>query len=188
MLPLIKDGDLVTASPYHPDGSVLHVPPWRLFLSKSLSRLYSVVLSDRTYTYTSCCRVYRKSKFADVELSNGGFLGVAETLIECKRRGGQVIEYPATLESRLLGESKMKIARTVLSHLGLLWSLGMDRMHGNLLRGSTEGPPAPRLVVEDRTTSLGNAGNASNPSNPRSMADSPPVEPSGESPAAKLRV
>jgi len=134
MLPLIEGADLVTASPYHPQGSVLHVPPWRLFLSKTLSRLYSVVLKERAYTYTSCCRIYRKSKFAEIELSNGGFLGVAETLIECKRRGGRVVEYPATLESRLLGESKMKIARTITRHLALLSSLAMERARGTLFR------------------------------------------------------
>ncbi len=38
MIPLIDAADLVTASPYHPAGHVLNVPPWRLFLSKTLSR------------------------------------------------------------------------------------------------------------------------------------------------------
>jgi polysaccharide deacetylase family protein (PEP-CTERM system associated) len=145
MLPLIENADLVTASPYHPQGSVLHVPPWRLFLSKSLSRMYSVVLKDRAYTYTSCCRVYRKSKFADIELSNQGFLGVAETLIECKRRGGRVVEYPATLESRLLGESKMKIARTITRHLGLLSTLTVNRAQGTLFHNPpASGSPDPQ--------------------------------------------
>jgi polysaccharide deacetylase family protein (PEP-CTERM system associated) len=145
MLPLIENADLVTASPYHPQGSVLHVPPWRLFLSKSLSRMYSVVLKDRAYTYTSCCRVYRKSKFADIELSNEGFLGVAETLIECKRRGGRVVEYPATLESRLLGESKMKIARTITRHLGLLSTLAVNRAQGTLFHSPpASGSPDPQ--------------------------------------------
>jgi hypothetical protein len=132
MLPLIEGADMVTASPYHPQGSVLHVPPWRLFLSKTLSRMYSVVLKDRAYTYTSCCRIYRKSKFVDMKLTNDGFLGVAETLIECKRQGGRVVEYPATLESRLLGESKMKIARTISRHLGLLSTLAVNRAQGTL--------------------------------------------------------
>ena len=48
----------------------------------------------------------------DLDLQHGGFLGVAEMLIETKRRGRRVVEVPATLESRLLGESKMKIVRT----------------------------------------------------------------------------
>jgi glycosyl transferase family 2/uncharacterized protein DUF3473 len=61
----------------------------------------------------------------DLEVKNGGFLGVAETLIALKLRGGRIVEHPATLESRLLGESKMKIVRTILSHLTLLEQLAL---------------------------------------------------------------
>ena len=62
MIPLLADDvDVVTASPYHPLGTVRNVPRWRLFLSKSLSRLYRVVLRQKLYTYTSCFRVYRRA-------------------------------------------------------------------------------------------------------------------------------
>jgi dolichol-phosphate mannosyltransferase len=98
-----------------------------LVLSKTLSRMYSGVLSERIHTFTSCCRVYRKSAVAHLELSHGGFLGVAEMLIEIHRRGGRIVEFPATLESRLLGESKMKIVRTIGGHLGLLRTLAVAR-------------------------------------------------------------
>ena len=119
---------MVTASPYHPLGIVRNVPEWRLFLSKSLSRLYSAVLRERIFTYTSCCRVYRRSRMLPLELRNGGFLGTAEMLIRLKATGGRVAEVPATLESRLLGESKMKIARTIGGHLGLLAGLIRGKM------------------------------------------------------------
>lgn len=140
MIPLLQapgGADLVTASPYHPDGQVLHVPRWRLFLSKTLSRLYSVVLSQRLHTFTSCCRVYRKSALQDLEVRSGGFLGVAELLIALQLAGGRVVEYPATLERRLLGESKMKVARTIYSHLGLLRRLVWRRLRG----GRRAAPP-----------------------------------------------
>jgi polysaccharide deacetylase family protein (PEP-CTERM system associated) len=120
MIPLIANADLVTASPYHPSGSVLNVPGWRLFLSKSLSKMYSAALHERFYTYTSCCRVYRKSAVADLQIENGGFLGVAEMLIRLQQAGRRIVEHPATLESRLLGHSKMRVARTIGAHLGLL--------------------------------------------------------------------
>lgn len=120
MIPMIDSADMVTASPYHPEGHVLNVPEWRLLLSKTLSRMYSVVLDERFYTYTSCCRVVRKSKMEGIEIKHGGFLGPAEMLIGLKLRGGRIVEYPATLESRLFGESKMKIARTIMGHLQLL--------------------------------------------------------------------
>jgi polysaccharide deacetylase family protein (PEP-CTERM system associated) len=128
MLPLAAEAEMVTASPYHPQGRVRNVPDWRLLLSKSLSRLYSAVLRDRVYTYTSCCRVYRRSRMLSLELRHGGFLGTAEMLIRLKLAGGRIVEVPATLESRLLGESKMKIARTIRGHLGLLAGLVRGKM------------------------------------------------------------
>ncbi len=150
MLPLIDEAELVTASPYHPDGSVLNVPKWRLFLSKSLSHMYSLALQERVHTWTSCCRVYRRSAFMDFELASGGFLGVAETLIECMRRGGRVVEYPATLESRLLGESKMKIVKTITKHLELLSNLGMQRFReGTLRRPGVDVSQGDSLQVSD---------------------------------------
>jgi dolichol-phosphate mannosyltransferase len=61
-------------------------------------------------------------------LRHGGFLGTAEMLIQLKLAGGRIVEVPATLESRLLGESKMKIARTIGGHLGLLAGLIRGRL------------------------------------------------------------
>jgi len=127
MIPLLDNADMVTASPYHPDGHVLNVPGWRLVLSKTLSRLYSIILKERIHTYTSCCRAFRKSRMADLTVEHGGFLGTAEMLIELKLSGGRIVEHPATLEARLFGESKMKIARTIVGHLGLIRELGARR-------------------------------------------------------------
>jgi polysaccharide deacetylase family protein (PEP-CTERM system associated) len=128
MLPRAEEADLVTASPYHPQGRVVNVPAWRLFLSKTLSRLYSGVLRERIFTYTSCCRVYRRSRMLSLPLRHGGFLGTAEMLIQTKLAGGKIVEVAATLESRLLGESKIKVARTILGHAGLLLALLRRRL------------------------------------------------------------
>lgn len=127
MIPEIENADLVTASPYHPDGHVLNVPPWRLLLSKTLSRMYSIVLKKRLHTFTSCCRVYRKSAVANLHINDTGFLGVAETLIRMHLNGARIVEHPATLESRVLGESKMKILHTIKGHLKFLKKLIAER-------------------------------------------------------------
>jgi len=127
MIPMIENADLVTASPYHPDGHVLNVPSWRLLLSKTLSRMYSIVLKKRLHTFTSCCRVYRKSAVANVQINDTGFLGVAETLIRMYLNGARIVEHPATLESRVLGESKMKILHTIKGHLVFLKKLISER-------------------------------------------------------------
>ncbi len=132
MIPQIKDADLVTASPYHPEGEVFNVPKWRLLLSKNLSRLYNLVLHSHLHTYTSCFRVYRRTKVVSLQPSHSDFLGIAEHLLLVIQKGGKVLEHPATLESRLLGVSKMKTVRTIFGHLKLL---------GSILFGTLGSPP-----------------------------------------------
>ncbi|MBX3281967.1 MAG: glycosyltransferase [Acidobacteria bacterium] len=128
MLPLLeKDTAMVTASPYHRQGGVRNVPGWRLFLSKGASALYRAVLKQKLATYTSCFRVYRRSSVADIELDESGFLGVAEMLGRIDLEGGKVVEFPAVLEVRLFGFSKMKTAATILGHLKLLSKLAKLR-------------------------------------------------------------
>ena len=129
MIPLLEhDTVLVTASPYHPEGRVIGVPAWRLVLSRGLTFLYRLVLPDCPTTVTSCFRVYRRSVLIDLQLRDGGFLGVAETLALLCLRGERVVEHPAVLESRLLGESKMKLLRTIGAHLRLLARLVQHRI------------------------------------------------------------
>jgi polysaccharide deacetylase family protein (PEP-CTERM system associated) len=131
MLPLLTDDvDMVTASPYHAQGGVRNVPEWRLFLSKGASFLYRRVLRSKLSTFTSCFRVYRRSSVVDLNLHEKGFLGVAELLGKLYLKGGRVVEYPAVLEVRLFGFSKMKTARTIAGHLKLLSNLAKERFFG----------------------------------------------------------
>jgi polysaccharide deacetylase family protein (PEP-CTERM system associated) len=131
MLPLLSvDVDMVTASPYHEKGGVRNVPEWRLFLSKGASFLYRRALRSKLSTYTSCFRVYRRSSMIDLETKEKGFLGVAELLGKLDLKGGKIIEYPAVLEVRLFGFSKMKTARTIFGHLKLLSRLSKERIFG----------------------------------------------------------
>ncbi len=122
---------MVTASPYHPNGRVVNVPEWRLFLSRGASFLYKMVLQEHLSTYTSCFRVYRRSKVADIPLEEGHFLGVAELLCKLALSGEEIKEHPATLESRIFGQSKMKTLSTIRGHLRLLAQFAMERArHG----------------------------------------------------------
>ncbi len=128
MLKMLQDGvDLVTASPYHPDGAVRHVPAWRLTLSRGASFLYRTVTGRKLYTFTACLRVYRRSAAVPIVLRHSGFLGVAELLGRLAEQGSGIAEYPATLESRIFGRSKMKVVRTTIGHVGLLSTLAYSR-------------------------------------------------------------
>ncbi len=129
LIPLLTDEvDLVTGSPYHSRGHVLNVPGWRLLLSKTASHLYRLVLRQNIATYTSSFRVYRKSAVANLKLRETGFLGVAEMLGVLDLRGSKIVECPTTLEVRLLGHSKMKVAITVMGHLRVLGRLMWARL------------------------------------------------------------
>lgn len=129
MIPLLAEGvDVVTASPYHPDGRVRNVPAWRLLLSKTLSRMYRLVLRQKLFTYTSCFRVYRRDSVASVDVRRPGFLGVAEMVVHLDAEGGRIVEYPTTLEARVLGHSKMRVLRTAAGHAGLLLEVLQTRL------------------------------------------------------------
>jgi polysaccharide deacetylase family protein (PEP-CTERM system associated) len=131
MIPLLTDDvDVVTASPYHPQGSVRNVVRWRLFLSKGLSSLYRIVLHQKLYTYTSCFRIYRRQAATGVTVERGGFFGVAEMLGRLDLAGRRIVEFPTTLEARMLGRSKMKVLRTIGGHLSLLVHLARLRLRG----------------------------------------------------------
>ncbi|HEX8287006.1 MAG TPA: DUF3473 domain-containing protein [Pyrinomonadaceae bacterium] len=131
MLPLLTvTVDLVTASPYHQAGGVRNVPGWRLFLSKGASFLYRRVLHSKLDTYTSCFRVYRRSSVIDLPIEEKGFLGVAEMLGRLDLQGGKIVEFPAVLEVRLFGFSKMKTVRTIFGHLKLISKLSKIRFFG----------------------------------------------------------
>lgn len=151
MVTLLVPGiDMVTASPYHKNGKVLNVPEWRLFLSRTLSKMYGMVLRHQLATYTACFRVYRRSAVADVPLSRAGFIGVAELLGRLDLGGSGIVEYPTTLEVRILGRSKMKIVKTMAGHIRLLFELiGM-----RLFRRSDAMGPAGRTFTNPPWTRL----------------------------------
>ncbi len=147
MIPLLTNGAaMVTASPYHPNGRVRNVPQWRLALSKGASFLYRHTLTQQLHTYTSCFRVYRRDAVIDLRLRESGFLGVAEILGRLDLRGEKIVEYPATLEVRLFGQSKMKVLKTIVGHLQLLTRLLALRVrasHDAVLHSPPEDATSP---------------------------------------------
>lgn len=136
MIPLLAERvDLVTASPYHPEGAVKNVQGWRLALSRSASRLYRVVLRQKLHTYTSCFRVYRRSSVLPLDVRDPGYLGLVELIGKLDLAGGTIVECPAVLEARLLGRSKMKVVRNVFRHLGQLARLARLRVRPPAVAG-----------------------------------------------------
>ena len=120
--------DIVTASPYHPKGSVIGVPAQRLVLSRTSSLIYRFLVSWQIYTYTCLFRAYRSKVIKDIHFGSDGFLAGTEILVNSILKGYRVAEYPAVLHKRMYGSSKAKIAQTILSHLGFQGRVLLHRM------------------------------------------------------------
>ncbi|MBI4614030.1 MAG: glycosyltransferase [Planctomycetes bacterium] len=119
------DADAVTASPYHPMGRVEDVPAYRLVLSKGLSLLYRLWIgraARHIRTFSCAFRLYRRDAIQAVRFASGRFLAPTEIMVELLEGGYSVAEIPATLSHRRFGHSKMKVMRTIMSHLRFLTS------------------------------------------------------------------
>jgi dolichol-phosphate mannosyltransferase len=121
--------DIVTASPYHPDGGVDNVPAYRLILSRGSSFLYRALVDWRVHTYTALFRCYRREVIDSVSFASDGFLAGTELLVKAMRRGYRVAEHPTVLHSRVAGVSKAKVARTISAHLRFQGRVALDRLH-----------------------------------------------------------
>jgi dolichol-phosphate mannosyltransferase len=118
LLSLLTPGvDIVTASPYHPQGSVIGVPAYRLILSRGSSLIYRILVYWRIYTYTCLFRAYRRAVIKNISFKSNGFLAGTEILVKALLKGYRVAEFPAILTRRMYGVSKAKIAQTITSHL-----------------------------------------------------------------------
>ncbi len=128
MVPMMTEGiAAVAASPFHARGRVANMPRWRLTLSKGAALLYRCVLHHQFSSYTSCFRVYRRSATKDISVYKLGFCGVAEILARLDLAGYRLVECPADLQLRLLGESKINLAKTVIDHVQLIVRLAAAR-------------------------------------------------------------
>jgi dolichol-phosphate mannosyltransferase len=109
--------DLVTASCYHRDGGVDNVPGYRIFLSKSASLMYRILVDWNIHTYTCMFRAYRRNILDTLTFESRGFLAVTELLVSARLQGYTVSELPCTLRVRRYGASKAKLSWIILSHL-----------------------------------------------------------------------
>ena len=139
LLDLLRPGiDIVTASPYHPNGGVDGVPAYRLLFSKGASAMYRVLLDPRLHTYTAMYRAYRREVIERIPTEADGFLMVTELLVSALLAGYRAAEFPAVLRVRRYGQSKARVWQITRSHLRFQTRVLMQRL-GLAAR------PTPRL-------------------------------------------
>jgi dolichol-phosphate mannosyltransferase len=115
---MVRTGaDVVTGSPYHPQGGVENVQGWRLALSRGASWMYGAIVREKLYCYTSMFRVYRREWFRADFITSDHFVGVTEILVRAIRSGARVVEHPVVLRRRVYGVSKLRVGKATWEHL-----------------------------------------------------------------------
>ena len=135
---LSGDADIAVASPYHPAGGVVGVKRWRIVLSRQCSRLYQWLSPLKLYTYTSIFRAYSGEAARGLTFASDGFVSAAEILFCAHRNGFCVCEVPLVLRARQRGYSKIRILRTIWSHLALMLQLMRSSMSSRQRTGSSK--------------------------------------------------
>ena len=118
-----KRADIAIGSPYHPEGGVENVVPWRLLLSKGASVMHRSISHSKLYSYTSFLRAYRRAVLENIPFDSDGFVAVTELLMKALLSGYSAVEVPTVLRRRITGVSKMNVYRNVVSHLRLACSV-----------------------------------------------------------------
>lgn len=129
-----QKADIAIGSPYHPQGGVENVVPWRLFLSKGASIMHRSISRSKLYSYTSFLRAYRRSVLQNVPFESDGFVSVTELLMKALLMGYRAVEVPTILRRRVTGVSKMNVYRNIVSHLRLGCAVMYWRLTAGLSR------------------------------------------------------
>lgn len=129
LISFMRNGvDIITASPYHPQGEVVGVPGYRIFLSRSSSLLYRILLKWNIYTYTALFRGYRREVVDQIPFRANDYLAGTELMVKAMLKGYNVAEYPAALHRRVFGISKARLLQTIFSHLRFQTGLLLHRL------------------------------------------------------------
>jgi len=129
MVHAVGDGaDIVLASCYHHNGSIVNVRWWRLLLSHIANGTMKTVFSlNAIATLSSFYRVYRagtlkkvQDAFGEPILVSRGFECMIELLAKINYCGLRIDEVPMVLDgSKRIGRSKMKVLKTIFGYLTL---------------------------------------------------------------------
>ena len=114
---LDAETDIVIGSQYMDGGKTEDIPKIRLFISKMANKIVGYAMASNFSTVTGVFRAYKREVLDSIELDSNGTEINPEILSKANAIGLRVKEVPVTLGSRKLGESKVKIKSTTISHL-----------------------------------------------------------------------
>lgn len=121
LLEKIKEADCVIGSPnlYGYGG----VPLYRIFLSKSVNLLYSMLLRKKISAVSPILRIYKTKQLQKLDLESNKFEINAEILAKLIMQKKKIIEIPAKLTTRKYGKSKLNNLKEIRNHLKLMYKM-----------------------------------------------------------------
>ena len=111
--------DCVVGSHFSSQGKT-EVQAHRLFLSKSVNKLYSILLGKKISTISSIFRLYKTRELKKLKLNSKGFDICAEILVKMIFNGCRIEEVPVKLTTRIYGESKLDNKKEIVNHIRML--------------------------------------------------------------------
>lgn len=122
MVATVAEGaDLAQGSMHHPDGEMVDVSGFRQLTSRAASLVMRVATGTRLHTFTNLYRAISApalrtslDRRGDRLITESGFAGVTELLLNLIRDGARVVEVPIELDAaKRVDESKMPVWPTV---------------------------------------------------------------------------
>ncbi len=123
------NADMVIGSHFSKNGKIEYVPFYRVFLSKAVNVLYTILLPQKIDSISSIFRLYKTNDLKKLPLYASGFDINAEILFHYLQQKKKIVEVPVTLGNRRFGVSKLNVLRETQNHAKMLLKILQWRIH-----------------------------------------------------------
>ncbi len=123
------DVDVVIGSHFGKGGRLEGVPFYRVFLSKGVNVLYSVLFGRNVSTISSIFRMHKTEQLKALGISSNDFDANAEILFKLIQQNRRIAEVPVTLTTRKFGVSKINNLKEFKNHVRLLSKVLLWKLH-----------------------------------------------------------
>ncbi len=125
---MTEDLDVISASPWHPQGSVVGLSKFRVFISKGANFVYRIIINKKIFTSSSILKIYKYETIKDIQIKSNGFVAITELYCKTLLKKTNFIEFPCQLTIRMFGSSKIQFTATVFNHLKFMLHLILFRI------------------------------------------------------------
>jgi dolichol-phosphate mannosyltransferase len=112
--------DCVIGSHFSKHGKTENIPFYRIFLSKSINLIYSLLMKGNFSSVTSIFRLYKTEQVKKLDLTCTSFDINAEILFKLIKDKRKIAEVPVKLTTRQFGESKLNNVKEIKNHINLI--------------------------------------------------------------------